>query len=174
MLVSIPAVSFANGGDQRVVDGKYFINFSRAPFTPRVGVKTSMLISFVDIQKNKLIAEDMIIKIRIAKLGGIGSSKREFLFEQNNIKVQGGILEFSYTFMEAGFSEVFIDFSLASNPQKIYESPDFLLDVQNQESAQNANRFLINFMLISITGAVSGFLFGFWSGQKIKSFLSSR
>ena len=52
----IPSVSLANGGDQRVVENKYLINLSRAPFTPRIGVKTSFLASFVDIQKNKLIS----------------------------------------------------------------------------------------------------------------------
>lgn len=51
---------FANGGDQRIIEGKYLINLSRAPFTPRVGVKTSFLASFVDIQKDKLISEDRL------------------------------------------------------------------------------------------------------------------
>jgi len=71
----MPLIMFANGGDQRIVDNLYFINLSRAPFTPRVGVKTSFLVSFVDIQKDKLIAEDLIINIRISKLGGAGTNK---------------------------------------------------------------------------------------------------
>ncbi len=32
---------FANAGDQRVVENKYLINLSRAPFTPKVGIETS-------------------------------------------------------------------------------------------------------------------------------------
>lgn len=159
-------VALANGGDQRVIENKYLINLSRSPFTPRVGEKASMLISFVDLQKNKLISEDMIVKIRIAKLGSVGSAKREFLFEQSDIKVQGGVLEFPYTFTETGLNEVFIDFSLASNPQKIYESPDFLLDVQNKENTQSINRFVISFMLISTVGIVLGFMFGLWLWQR--------
>ncbi|MBI2100204.1 MAG: hypothetical protein HYT48_02600 [Candidatus Vogelbacteria bacterium] len=166
-----PIPTLGNGGDQRVVGGKYLINLSRAPFTPRMGEKTSMLISFVDLGSNKLISEDMVIKIRVAKLGGVGDAKREFLFEQSNIKAQGGVLEFPYTFTETGLNEVFIDFSLASNPQKTYESPDFLLDVQSKESPQSINRFVIGFILMSIIGIVLGFIFGFWSGQRIKSFL---
>ena len=106
----------ANGGDQRIVENKYFINLSRAPFTPRVGVPTSFLASFVDIAKNKLIAEDLIIKVRIAKQGGTGG-KREFIFEQNNLIVKGGILELKYTFENSGLHEVFFDFAFASNPQ---------------------------------------------------------
>lgn len=54
-----------------------------------------MLASFVDIQTDKLIAEDLIVKIRIAKLGE-GRSNREFLFEQDNLIAKGGILEFQY------------------------------------------------------------------------------
>ncbi|MBI3627678.1 MAG: hypothetical protein HY220_02975 [Candidatus Sungbacteria bacterium] len=173
-VVAFAMPASANGGDQRVVDGKYLINLSRAPFTPRAGEKTSMLISFVDLESNKLISEDMVIKIRIAKLGGVGSAKREFLFEQSNIKAQGGVLEFPYTFTETGLTEVFIDFSLASNPQKIYESPDFLLDVQSKESPQSINRFVISFILMSTIGIVLGFIFGFWSGQRTKSFLPPR
>lgn len=129
LLGALPLLLFANGGDQRVVQGKYLINLSRAPFTPRVGVKTSMLASFVDIKKNKLIAEDLIVKVRIAKLGG-GQGKREFLFEKDNIAVKGGVLELSYTFTDSGLHEVFFDFAFASNPQKVYEAPDFLMDIQ--------------------------------------------
>lgn len=129
VFISVPAVSFANGGDQRVVEGKYLINLSRAPFTPRVGVKTSMLASFVDIQKNKLVGEDLIVKVRIAKLGG-GEGKREFLFEKENLIVKGGVLELSYTFAETGLHEIFFDFAFASRPEIIYEAPDFLLDIQ--------------------------------------------
>lgn len=174
VLVILPMVALANGGDQRVIENKYLINLARSPFTPRVGEKTSMLISFVDLQKNKLISEGMVVKIRIAKLGGVGSAKREFLYEQGDIKVQGGVLEFPYTFTETGLNEVFIDFSFTSNPQKIYESPDFLLDIQEKKTSQNINRFIISFMLISIIGVVLGFIFGFWSGQRIKSFLPPR
>ena len=129
LVIIAPAVVFANGGDQRVVEDKYLINLSRAPFTPRVGIKTAMLVSFVDLKKDTIIKEDLIIHIGISKLSR-ANKKREFIFEKNSIKVNGGILEFSYTFPEAGLHEIFFDFALTSNPQKIYEAPDFLLDVQ--------------------------------------------
>lgn len=61
----LPYTLFANGGDQRVVDRKYFINLSRSPFTPRVGVKVAILPSFFDIEKSKLIAEDLLVRVRI-------------------------------------------------------------------------------------------------------------
>ncbi|MBI2640891.1 MAG: hypothetical protein HYW91_03370 [Candidatus Sungbacteria bacterium] len=161
-----PALVSANGGDQRVVENKYLINLSRAPFTPRVGTKTSMLASFVDIAKDKLIAEDLIVRVRIAKLGGIDSAKREFLFEKKDIRVQGGVLGFPYTFGNTGLHEIFMDFALVSNPQKIYESPDFLMDVQDKESKLNISRFVIGFMLSSIVGVILGFIFGLWLGQR--------
>lgn len=129
LLLIVPSLSLANGGDQRVVDGKYLINLSRAPFTPHIGVKTAFLPSFFDIEKNQLIAEDLTVKVRIAKLGG--QDKRIFIFEQADIRVRGGVLEnLSYVFKEPGLHEIFFDFAFTSNPEKVYEAPDFLIDIQ--------------------------------------------
>lgn len=142
ILFSVYGLTFANGGDQRVVEGKYFINLSRSPFTPRVGYKTAMLTSFADVQTNQLIKEDILVNIRIAKLSG-EERKREFLYDEKNLKVKGGILEFTYTFTEPGLHEVFFDFSFASNPQKIYNVPDFMLDIQKPEIAEKPNQSII-------------------------------
>lgn len=154
---------FANGGDQRVVDGKYLINLARAPFTPRVGEKISMLISFVDIPTHKLISEDLIAKIRIAKLGGRGAQKRTFLFEQDGIRVSGGVLELPYTFAETGLHEVFIDFALASNAETVFSAPDFLLDVRPY-TREPSHRFA--FIGIAI-GLIGGFIIGWRLRQKV-------
>lgn len=154
MLLLIPTLSSANGGDQRVVENKYFINLSRAPFTPRVGIQTSFLASFVDIQKNKLIAEDLIVKVRIAKQGGAGG-KREFIFEQDNIIVKGGILELKYTFDNSGLHEIFFDFAFTSNSERVYEVPDFLIDVQ--KNLENKTNYLL-----VIIGPVVGFVLGWF------------
>ena len=156
----------ANGGDQRVVDGKYLINLSRAPFTPRIGDKVALLASFVDIEKNKLISEDLIVSIRIAKLGGIGTDKRTFLFEKEKIPVRGGVLELSYTFMESGLHEIFFDFAFASNPSKVYEAPDFLLDVQKSPNGYNTNQILI--------AVVGGFVAGLIGGWFVKRIVNGR
>ena len=139
LLVAIVAISLlainvvsANGGDQRLVaGGKYYVNLSRAPFTPRVGIKTSMLVSFFDVGANQLIKEDLLVKVRIAKFGGGQSAKRTFIFEDDNLLVKGGVLEFAYTFGEPGLHEIFFDFTFAKDQKKIYEVPDFLLDVQS-------------------------------------------
>lgn len=165
-IVFPPFFSFANGGDQRVVDGKYLINLSRAPFTPRVGKNLSMLISFVDLQKNKLVTEDLAVDIHIARLGGVGSAKREFVFKKDNMKVVGGVLEFPYTFTQTGLHEVFIDFTFASHSEEIYESPDFLLDVQGPEAQRIFNQWF--FPIVSI-GFIGGILFGwfFWGRKKL-------
>lgn len=154
VIVLTPTFLSANGGDQRVVENKYLINFSRAPFTPRIGIKTSFLASFVDIQKNKLISEDLIARVRIARLGG--SDKREFLFEKNDVKVSGGVLDFSYTFVDAGLHEIFFDFVFASNPQKVYEAPDFLLDVQNPVGGYSISKILIAVLGSFATGLLTG------------------
>ena len=163
VLLTAPAMLSANGGDQRVVDEQYLINLSRAPFTPLVGVKTSMLASFVDIGKDTLIAEDLIVKVRIAKLGG-GQSTREFLFENDSVVVKGGVLELSYTFAESGLHEIFFDFAFASNPQKMYETPDFLLDVQEPPTGYNTNQILMAAIGSFVIGLVAG-----WFAKRIVS-----
>lgn len=153
---------FANGGDQRVVDGKYLINLSRSPFTPRVGVETSFLASFVDIAKDKLVGEELIVKVRIAKLGGIGG-RREFIFEKDNVKVEGGVMDFKYIFAESGLHEIFFDFAFASNLDKVYVAPDFLLDVQESKVA-TSNAFSV---LLTIIGIIAGFIIGYIIRSKL-------
>lgn len=157
LLLLIPIASFANGGDQRVVENKYFINLSRAPFTPRVGVKISFLASFVDIAKNKLISEDIVVNIRISKLGE--APKGNFIFEKNDVPVKGGVLELSYTFPNSGLHEIFFDFALASIPERIYEAPDFLLDIQKPLNGYNINQVL----LIAFGGFVAGLFIGWFT-----------
>ncbi len=157
----LPFLTFANGGDQRVADGKYLINLSRAPFTPRVGVQTAMLPSFFDIEKNKLVAEDLLVKVRIYRFGGSGEEKRVLLFEKDNILVRGGVLEeLFYTFAEPGLHEIFFDFAFASNTNKIYEAPDFLIDVQKPETPEENNvLILVGTATVFISGII-GWLIG--------------
>lgn len=167
IVFSVPTFVFANGGDQRVVEGKYLINLSRAPFTPQVGEKTAMLPSFFDLEKNKLIAEDLIVKVRIARLGGAGLEKRTFIFEKDGIVVHGGVLEgLSYIFADTGLHEVFFDFAFASDPQKIYEAPDFLLDIQEQSQSEKSDRTLFFSIMLGLT--ILGFLLGWVTRSKVK------
>ena len=115
-----------------------------------------MLASFVDIQTDKLIAEDLIVKIRIAKLGE-GRSNREFLFEQDNLIAKGGILEFQHIFQDAGLHEIFFDFAFAANPEEIYNAPDFLLDIQKASIQETSN---LNLYLWIALGVIVGFIGG--------------
>ena len=168
-ILSAPLLSYANGGDQRLVErGKYYINLSRAPFTPHIGDRVSFLVSFVDIEKNQLVTEDLIVTIRIAKLGGIGTEKRIFSFTKEKIPVRGGILELSYTFTDSGLHEIFFDFAFASNPQKIYEAPDFLLDVQKQTNGYNAKQILTAILGSLVIGVIAG-----WFVKRIVSHSTS-
>lgn len=156
--IIMPYFASANGGDQRLVErGKYYINLSRAPFTPRVGVKTSFVASFFDVGANRLISEDLIVRVRISKLGE--APKGNFIFEKNNISVKGGVLEFPYTFSEAVLHEIFFDFALTSNPQRVYDAPDFLIDVQKAEAQPQTNRQIIFWTIGGITlGLIAGWL----------------
>ena len=162
----LTASVLANGGDQRVVDGgKYLVSLSRAPFTPRVGVKTTFLPSFFDIEKNKLVVEDLIVKVRIAKLGG--PDKRTFIFDQKDIRVHGGVLEnLSYVFTESGLHEIFFDFAFVSNSQKIYEAPDFLIDVQDK--IINTDQIKVSMWGI-MGGLIISLLTGWFLGRRART-----
>lgn len=153
-----PQKALANGGDQRVVEGKYLINLSRSPFTPKSGDNVAMIASFVDIQTRELISEDLIVKIRIARFGE-GREKRQFLFEQENLRPKNGILEFQYTFKDSGLHEIFFDFVFASNPQTIYNAPDFLLDIQKGSTQGTPS---LPFPLGIAIGAILGFVGGWF------------
>lgn len=162
-----PSFIFANGGDQRIVEDKYFINLSRAPFTPRVGIQMAMLPSFFDIEKNKLVAEDLIVKVRIYRFGSVGEEKRVLLFEKKDISVKSGVLEgLSYTFSKPGLHEIFFDFAFASNPEKIYEVPDFLIDVQKPEIPEKNNTSIPIAIMASLIGGIVGWAMGHRSGVK--------
>lgn len=136
----------------------------RALFTPHTGDKVSFLASFVDIEKNKLISEDLIVTVRIAKLGGIGTNKRTFLFAKEKILVKGGILELPYNFTDSGLHEVFFDFAFASNPQKVSEAPDFLIDVQKRDEF-TPNKVIIE----TLGGIVLGLIVGWFAKRIISS-----
>ena len=113
-----------------------------------------------------MVNEDLVVTVRIAKLGGVGTDKRTFLFEKEKIPVKGGILELPYTFTESGLHEIFFNFTLASSPQKIYEAPDFLLDVQKQPDGYGTNQILM--------AVFSSFVVGLAVGWFVKRIVSSR
>lgn len=160
LVVSIPVVvpfrASANGGDQRVVEGTYLVNLSRSPFTPRAGEAVAFLISFARLPKGELVTDDLIAHVKIAKLGA-GSSERRFLFEKQEIPVEGGVLELPYTFSDAGLHEVFVDFALASDPTAVHRTPDFLLDVQAVLQREGT---AVRFVLGGIVGLAAGFAAG--------------
>lgn len=146
--------AFAHGGDQRVVEGKYIVSVSRVPFTPNVGAKTSLIAYFFDMQKGKLVAEDIIATVRIAKLGEVNAQQQHYLFEQKGMHADRGGLEFSYAFEEEGIHEVFIEFSFADNPSKIYKPDDFMIDVQKSVAERNQTFLLL---VVGIGGVLAGF-----------------
>ena len=92
-------------------------------------------------------------------------NKRTFLFEKEKIPVKDGILELPYTFTDSGLHEIFFDFAFASSPQKIYEAPDFLLDVQKQPNGYNTNQ-----ILMAVFGS---FVIGLTVGWFVKRIASS-
>lgn len=160
-ILSAGLIAYANGGDQRVLDGKYLVNLSRSPFTWRSGIRSAMIISFLDVTKNLPITDDLTVTIRVAKLTAPGAEPK-FIFEQKNIKARRGALEFPYTFAEQGFHEIYVDFAYASKPDMIYHMPDFLIEVQKpSEMALPQYPWLP-----PLAGLFIGFTLGFSLGKR--------
>lgn len=154
LLLAVPLVTVGHGGEQRVIDGKYIVSMSRAPFTPRVGVPTKLLISISDIASGNVSDKDVIINLRVAKLASPGDTP-QFIFEEKNIKAERSTLGYSYTFSEAGFHEMYIDFAFADNPTKIMSAQDYLLDIQPAQQPRGDN----SFVLWGFGGLLTGMIF---------------
>jgi len=161
-VIFLPAISFANGGDQRVLGNEYLINLARSPFTPTAGIKTAMTVSFVDLKTGRLIQEDILATIRI----GEGRGSKTFIHEEKNLIVTGGILEWSYIFAEPGIHEIFFNFAFVSNLQKIYESPDFLLDVQKSEVPVKDSPSILIGIVSALIGCIIGVVIGALSNKR--------
>ena len=156
IFVSTPAVSLANGGDQRVLGNEYLINLSRSPFTPIAGTTTAMTVSFVDLQTGRIIQDDLLVRIRVGK----GRLSKTFIHEERDILVKGGIFEWSYIFAEPGIHELFFDFAFVSNPEKLYVPPDFLLDVQKAEMPEKNDASIFIAIASSLIGGIAGWFIG--------------
>jgi len=88
----------------------------------------------IDLETGRLIQDDMLVSIRIAE----GRGSRAFIYGRKGMPINGGVLEYSYTFENSGMHDIFFDFKFANDPeQKIHELPDFLIDVQ-KPVAENA------------------------------------
>lgn len=152
----LPLLAVTNGGDQRVLNNEYLINLARSPFTPVAGTKTSMLVSFVDLKTAKLIQDDIFVTVLV----GEGRGSKTFIHEEKDLLAKGGILEWKYTFAKPGIHELFFNFAFASDPQNIYEPPDFLLDIQKPEIPANNNISILIAMVAMLIGGVMGWLIG--------------
>jgi hypothetical protein len=152
--VFLPFIGLANGGDQRIAGG-YMVSLSRSPFTPIAGTKTAMIATFVDLKTGYPIQEDLLVSLRIAE----GRGSRDFMHETKDIPVQGGILEYSYTFENPGIHEIYFDFTLSDDPaQKAHHLLDFLIDVQKPEDKKKIDTQSL------VLGASLGTLIGLAAG----------
>lgn len=151
-----PMATLANGGDQRVLGNEYLINLARSPFTPIAGTKTAMTVSFVDLKTGRLIQDDILVTVRV----GEGRGSKNFVHEEKDILVKGGILEWSYTFVKPGIHELFFNFAFVSDPQTIHEPPDFLLDIQKPETQIKNDKTMFVAILALLIGGVAGWFIG--------------
>lgn len=155
----VPAHTLANGGNQRVVEGKYIVQISSAPLAPYAEEKVAMLVSFFDIAKDSLILTPVNARLRIATKAG------EELLPWTQLQVEGGIAEFSYAYAQPGFYEIFVDFERSEEPGKVYTVPDFLLDVKTEPA-----RDVPSWIPLALLGtAIVGFAAGFIAGRSTRS-----
>lgn len=146
---------FANGGDIRIAEGKYLVNISSSPVTPVAGQKVAMLISFGDVVTNELLVQDLHVWIEIRL-----KVTEEVIFPQQEFRAERGVLEFPFIYLKPGLHELFVRFEKPDEPGKIYESEDFLVDVQ-ESRIREKNGVSYGLILVPIAfglGMLAGFL----------------
>jgi len=127
-IFSIP-ISFSNGGCVKVADD-VFVQLSAVPIAPKVNEPASFLISFGN--NNGLLDKRINGTLRIVK-------SVNTIFEKK-FDVQG-ILSLKYTFKDAGFYEMYIDFMING---KDYHPEDFAMEVVDSRKNPAKNIMLSN------------------------------
>lgn len=146
----------ANGGNIRIAEGKYIVNISSSPVTPVSGEKVEMLISFADVQKNELLPQDLRVWIEIRL-----KSTEEIIFPEQEFRAERGILDFDFTYPKTVLHEFFVRFEKPDEPGKIYETEDFLVDVQPPRASDTSEAGDRNPLFIGLFGFFIGLIFGF-------------
>ncbi len=148
LLFGIPLLASAHGALQKVVEGKYLVNFTPAPYSPMVGKAQQNMIAISDFQEN-LIEKNIIFNVEIRQ-------DEEIVFTLQNQVATGGLLPFSYTYEEAGDYELFATFKIPGDSH-LYESEDFMITVVPQASSGGS---------LIVTWLVVGFVMGFLIRRK--------
>jgi hypothetical protein len=120
LLFGIPLLASAHGALQKVVEGKYLVNFTPAPFAPTVGKEQQNMLALSDFQEN-LIEKNSIFNVEIRK-------DEKAVFRVQNQVAKGGLLPFSYTYEEPGEYELFITFKIPGD-SNLYEPDHFMIEV---------------------------------------------
>ncbi len=130
-------ISFSNGGCVKVA-GDVFVQLSAVPIAPKVNEQASFLISFGN--KDGLLDKRINGTLRIVKSGNTIFEKK---FDAQ------GILSLKYTFKDAGFYEMYIDFAMNG---KDYHPEDFAMEVvdSRENPAQNITLSNIIFLIAGI------------------------
>lgn len=151
-----PFLVFANGGNIRLAEGRYLVNISSSPVTPVAGEETQMLISFASIQDNTLLGEDLRTWIEIRR-----KVNDEVIFPEKEFRADRGVLDFDFTYPKSGLYELFVRFEKPDELGKIYETEDFLVDVQNPRPQAEVKMFSpVIFVVSSFISLLSGWFLG--------------
>jgi|GEM_PF-4533442 len=134
LLFFTPLSTAANGGMQKVAEGKYIVNVSAAPIAPYVGETQKLLIGFADIS-GTLIEKDFSVDLAL-------HFKGKTILDQKNLLAKNGILPFDYTYRQPGIYELFVRFRLPDEPNHTYTPEDFLIDVKEKYGGARASPLL--------------------------------
>lgn len=153
---------FANGGNIRLAEGRYLVNISSSPVTPVAGEKVEMLVSFASIEDNTLLREDLRTWVEIRR-----KVNDEVIFPEKEFRAERGVLDFDFTYPESGLYELFVRFEKPDEPGKIYETEDFLVDVQSQRiQSRGTTLFPMYLVVSSLVSLLAGWFLGRRSGRR--------
>lgn len=118
IFILILPITYSDGGCVKVA-GDVFVQISAVPIAPKSNEQASFLISFGN--RDGLLDKRINGTLRIVKSGNT-------IFEKK-FDVQG-ILSLKYTFKDAGFYEMYIDFTMNG---KDYHPEDFAMEVVDRK-----------------------------------------
>ena len=114
----VPGVAgraLAHGGPEKVIDGRYVITVALAPD----GELTRLRFFFRDFRTGRGLTDPMSVRVRIAE------DETLTPLHDTRAAAVGGRADVLYQFSHDGFYEVVLEFSLDSEPGRVYRPEDW-------------------------------------------------
>lgn len=148
-----PGSASAHGTMQKITEGKYLLNLSSAPIAPMAGQEQQNILAISDIATNDLIAKNIVFDMEIRLAGTV-------IHTQKNLVATGGVLQFNYTYPQAGIYELAAHFRFPGSAH-VFAPEDYWVQVNEPLVIPAPTPF--PFVAISLTAAAclaGGWLLG--------------